>query len=1790
MIDEQVNQAAKLEEERRVGLPPRESFPRHPSRNGAPFVHEAALFVPCDQMLPESGECMGDVLLNEDKERLNRARGVAAFCRIISSPITGSAWPVDYTNGCIVRSFDFRDTSCELDGRMRPKVDIEIIAMLADVTKTYQAEGNVVGFIIRARAIDPEYSFSTALARTVHQNAMVKTCRSPNGTIQTLIRSINHDCGSFVGNHLTHMELFSVVSNHDHFAELLIQWAERIRDQESTAEAEAQIEKAEKKLCQKKAKAEKAREKKEKAAKKKKRDDASDDDNKEAEEDPDSMVEELTDDEKRRIRRRCKQTVKMDVKLDINKLMSHLGAELPNSDRRRLNQDSLLETTMDAENRYLHADDGASDISTPAAVLDSLPFWVCSFRDWVSAAVVPFVATDDNQDMIHAALDTASMLDSDCRTATGVEDSSLSVERIFTLQAALERAECAGAAADMCNPEGYYTAPNQQANYDTDTGEEAREEMDWPFSNVYDPTRRFAGVTFGPSNSVPVWVRAGLEGPWASSRLLCESTWTLSMKDMEWTRFQNLRFPWAEDDTPERIREAYNGALVVGEVDAALMASVVGDVLNVLPEEALDSIEVSNEHQLTLGAPNTDIGMAAVPEAGDDDELVSMARDLSAAQHIAPQQLKVPNSDKRKRFAIDSQASERALRINNGLPLAPVPRQSAMDSANEYVSNFTIQRRETDELQRLMDELAILDYATYRRLIPAYRRYCMRQFARIYFSGAYNNGPVMRAVRTYDQKHWMAGAYTAVSNIDTELSRFGNRMAGDIITLQATFRLNIGHHLLWRMLVATRITAFDNLCTKLHQVMLSETSKGKSHLFGVFMQLSLRDSITEALIQSQQANVDPLATDDVIRYGDEAPDTITRSGQNEDPVAALASNLFRSVASEGHVSASRSVMGMCSKTFTADCHVTFMFSTNFLLAARRFERSTLMRLIIERLRHGVAVGSMVYAQHKPPSRSIEVRKEDVRNMWLGTQCLGGIACKAVLTRGLDEPDTAIVSVLLEEVLRPIDGWYPLWAESMRASQRLKSLCRGYATFSALDAVFNSPMSPLAPERMRGDTTPFDPMQMLHCAPYMFTTTEMFLISVFTTIEEAVPLDAHMYMYALATRADWTNELMDDLFVHGGRNHTFSLHSAARAKQIPAANTHHSYVSLEGVEVTPNMLAAYKAARIWAAMREHQPIDWFNMERDVAYKRSITDDNGTVVELNAFDKPVTDDMRVEARQRENLMEWYDELTDLQCIVMNRLRDCDPASLIKWRISGWLPEHFDRDSVTDMPAFWRAAEHMYTELNSTTSSKERTRHVNFVRLANGDYDPNFVQVKISVQELAPALTQLIGDGVVSRQNIDYVIAHYLADRNATIMRLPRLAVQRSKGGDQLRWDIDINNNVLLHNTNAVLVDREAGTIRINTVWLFAGRPYNHMMSILAACEDDLVPDAGRTIVLPLPYPDSPWIMQPHVIRRRRGHYIEVANPYCSNEAVLRTGLRTVVPRGATMALTKTLQPNNSNGIQLNATNFAQGVAYRATRELLIAHNHSIDREASESVRRKRPQDDVDDDDDDASPLASNKPVHETDFFTPSKPTLRFTDMSLDNQLYAGFIRRTGQDPKLVRTCAPDVRDALMRSDHRMVAALVSRAASRADREAKDRATDVSTDSPSCSEEGPFGDMVSVGEAPMQDNDEQVQRCREATQVATALKNHCLQLSSGDAYPARHVSDRPQWMVIEESAEVMEAEQKRRQRTGINLLIQIGAPPVVARDEDAPAPPSADVDMVRDEEPPKNKRWQIARHTKM
>lgn len=1768
--------AQRLEEERKVGLPPRKPFPVLRGEASPPFVREVAIFVSADMMLTESSECAGDLMLNDDPVRLSRAYGLATFCRVVSSGITGTLTSVSYSEGTFRGSYDFTDDDGRGGMQMRPKVEIHIIAMLADYDKPLTETGNVVGFIIRALSMDPEYSFSTALARVIHQNALIKSGRLPNNTLCAMLKQLNKDCGTFVNSRLSHRDLFSVIGNYQHCAEVFCEWANRIRRDLANTIANNDIDAAERVIRERVKRKERARQRKEKERKRKldRKADGDAGDADEAEEDDDDDEdggeEELSPEKEQRIRERALRSVAGDTKLDINKLMARLGFELPSKDTCRLSHDSLLELTMQADSAMHHARDVAGDTDTPKAVIEGLQYQVSTFAQWVNCAMIPFIGTQQEVATIQAAHTRARMLDADVRIAIDLDETPLSMEKTFTLAAALARAHAAGACESRCDVESYYAFPKQPSPLNQQASEDALAEMEWGiYPKEYDPARKFDCTTFGPLGVLPVWVRAGVDAPWAAQIPDVNTTWRLTMADLAWSRFLTLRFPWAEDDTPARIEAAYKHAIEMTATNSRLVSRVISDIIRLRAEDAQDGVmadDCASTHGLKSGHDDADEDAEPDMDGADvDDELIDAARELSTAGQQMALGSRVVTSEKRQRFTIDAERTEEELRKENGGVLPEMPSAGMMNTYTHYVSNFTIARREGTGLDHKMRQLALLDHDAYMELMPNYRRMCMRRFARIYLSGAYNNGSVMRAIRAYDQKMWTEGAYHAVANIEADLSRFGNRMAGDLISLQASEDLNTGHVALWRMLVGMRIVAFDNNASKLHQLMLSKTSLGKSHLFGVLRKLSLPESIIEAIHRSAQSGLDKLASDDEIWFGDEAPDTVTRSGRSDDPQSALAANVLRTTASEGAVSASRSVMGMISHQFKADSHITYVYNTNFLLVPKGFERSTIMRFSVMRFLYGAVNDTMVYRMHMPKSGTVSVSGADMEHVWKTTQCLGGIMAKAMMTYGLPDPDTSIVPLMLEHVLCKVDGWMPLWAESMRASQRMASMCRAFAMFSAIDAVFNSPLSIMSPERIEGRRVPFDPMQMLACAPHMFTTTEMFIAALLLTIEEAVPTDAHAYMYALASRGGWRNSCMERLFKHGGRDHVFTLNRTVHTDHA-ARSTACGFVTRTGVEVTPAMVRAWKNARVYAQMRDNNEPEWIRLAAEVI-RASTEVHDGMVVDVNHEGNIITDKMRLDSVERRDLLAWYDDMTQEQ---RTAIADAStrPADMYRWRISGWQPEHWDRPSIADMPMFWREAMHRYSRVDEYNAAGGNEAGVTFHRTASGDYDPNFIDIDASVSELAPVLAQLL-DASVSRQNVDYAMMHYLSDRSVTAITLPRLCYQSTNSPSKMRWMVDASGKIVTHCTNFVRINREDNVISINTVWLFAGCPHNHIMDILCSFEDDHVPDAGRTIVLPMPFPDAPWIMQPFVMRRRPGHIITVANPHCSNATVARTGARTIAARGATAALAPMLAHDAE--IRLTASSLVEGGAYRAAREVTTATAHSIDREAMDETsttrvvvpavytrlaaeRRRTYSEFASGDALSAEPdeevamndprvlalLASFKKTESINFFSPSKKTVSFVDRPAEDELYEAFLRRAGISRAEGAMCRPSLRDRLSSKDHIMVARLIERAAQRAGRDVVAHYSELLRVMSAAPGSGALGDMVDTddppaGAEPMDIHVSDVlNNYRQSRQTAIALGNHFATMDTSIPYPDKHIAKVPAWVARQEELDAERREE--------------------------------------------------------
>lgn len=1708
---------AQLTKERKTGPPDPKKWPTDQcALKSRPFCNEVAIFVSFPLHFSQSAQSLNDIKIAVD-EQLARANALAGFLQMITQPLAGKIENVHHGSGVIGGGLLY---NMHIDGgreiKPRPKVDVQIIGMPIDCNRPLSVE-NIAGFIIRACAVDWNFSFSDALAFTIATNRRLAetrgniTAQSGTNDARTMIGKIyGSGADDFVHNNLPHNLLYDIVLRPEIYREPMLEWADAVR--------RSLIEK---KIAQLTASAKSAKRSKEKREKNSPPAGAAagggapDAAPMDVDDDDDDAVE-LSEKEHARIRTRAIESVTYDNGIPINCVMTQLFMNADNPDMRSAHSKALLDASLNVHIKKIVRDCNVVDPSTPDERLASLGYGIKSFSDWVSIVGVSFGQN------LGDAMSIAKTIDLSQQPLPEIRSTALAPECMFSMKNALELAKLARADALLCEHQHYYATRDDYTMY-ADA------------QDVYNPSVVHSNVTFPPLGIIPSWGRTDEElQQLCQDRVISHETIAphyarvvdpANTRDIPTTiaNFGELRqyLLWfAEDDTPDLIDKAYAEAIKLDSMQTEIMQSI-----------AADSVHMFNAHVQFDACAQADVGPP--PFMFSSRRRAEVMIDLESIERLrgAGCGLGTSESDQHEHATematIRHESSRSVSKRQRELAasIGSVPKMDAMQETDitgnvHFVSNFTFIERRLRSMKRKMDALAFIDQGRYLGLIGRFRAYCLKAMGRIYSADSYNNGGAMHAVRTYDRENWNdanarsgSGAYQRIGNYCVQLSSFGNRMANDMVVLHSFMNSSSFLFYTWDTLACRRIIAFHNSSSKLHSLLMTQSGQGKSYVQGKMSSLSIPGTMDAQMNTSAQANVDTLASDDRIIVVDEAPHIVVNSGQHEDPKHAAADNIMRGILSDGTVSSSRSVRGKFTYTFSSDCKVTFFMNANRVNPPPQYELSMLMRFEIRRFADNVVKSTSVFTQHHPQSRAIAVRTETVEKLWKGTQALGAIAAKAINCYALPEPSIGVVSCLLEPVMSKVDAYYPIWSDAMRASNRVGVRSRGYAIFNALSLVFNYPLSPYAPEHNASGYNPgFDVMHLTPCAPYLFATTEMFVTSLLWTLDEAVCTDAHVYMYALATTGGFAAIEMERLFVHGGRDHCASSNSNFKNNTEKTMVGAHVSVSKETCD------AAINAKRLLAMSEQEQEQ---RRRQFVSISSKYNPLTKKVESINEYGAFITREMQLVLAYENNVIAWWNSLGDVQRREFDAIHDGD----YRYRVGGWRPEHWNR-SKDEMPAFWSIAETQLRALEGRNNSESRKGQTMTFLQSDGIFNPNYIRIRID-SDFTGSVQSAIGSYTISRNNCQYILDFFVKNHKASSMMLPQLQHVECNNAIHLKWLMSGESIVVRRMPVAKLSAKET-YIDISTVWLFLGAYHNHVMDMVTTLEDKHIPAEGRTIMTPIPDPSAPYLLQTIKLKRREGHVIRVPNPEYIGSCTANASLSSVPSEDSDTALFSLVDSIRAsrNPNEPCTSDVVSGIGWRAANEIIGAVVHGVNREKNAGLSlsdRKRqtiirrnvalyerdhgpdPQkrQAVEND----STVVSNP--YETDedalsFMAPTKRLLVFDRNSVDDQLHRVYMARTGQS----RDCSLKDIETLLKDDAKLTASVVARSQQRI----HDQSVTMFLEQPESTfdESGDDDDNNSMLDN-FDETKQALEMCSEIGDIDEALQNHIqLRMESVNNYP--------------------------------------------------------------------------------
>ena len=1515
-----------------------------PTRNcdldDRPFVSEVAIFVNWQLVLSESAESLTHIRRDTPQQR-SMAAGLAAFLQMVAHPLGGKVEAVSTMEGHVEGRWHYNMSTGEGYER-RAKVNIDVIALPVDAAFKVD-QNNIAGVIIRAMAVDWDFSFSEALKWTVIGNARLashgapRSNIGPNGMARQTTRKLYEQM-----THAATIDMFPETLIHDvmlrpeRYFPYMCKWLDESRAKD--------IQNLERTLLLREARKKKLQDERER-----KRaaaaagggggggDAAADNMEADPEDEADDAAVDLDPEVHERVRKEAVHQVSTDMRLPYNLLASLLHMNTHNRTQRNQCAESLISSSLHVHNSSILARFEVNDPVTLSQQLDALSYGVKTLDRFVSWAGASFCS---DHERVKEANDEARKLDDGGIMHVDLRKTKLAPEEMFTLANALNQAREAGAAASLCYLEDYYGVRGSAGG-----------ELGRPF----EPERVFDTVTFAPLGHVPRWERSEQEirelsdnveqnevtmAPYYGRIPDPQNTRPLSVKDAPFESLRHLRFWFTEDDIAEDIDKRLKAALMSNTASGKMVRSLAEHFTGIAKSAKLRDGDDDDNNNNNNENENAECLFV------DSNRSVrsSEHRRLTAMDTVGYNVGRTLDSEmarcQRECFSAAQTRLDEAFRIPGLVQYSVEYTDNDIGVNSHYKSNFTIAADRLRPLARKMEELERLDYESYADLMPRFRNHCARVFSRIYVTGSFNNGSAMISVRKYERENWAdptrvcgSGAYQRVRPISAALSHFGNRMAGDIIALTAVMDVSFCHPVMWNMLTATRAVAFVGGVVKGHQINHSKAGDGKSHMVDQVLGLSIEQTYVKSMVTSTMAHVDAMASDDQLIVMDEAPKLFQEPNKMSDKDEHTQNNVFRGIMSSGEISVARSVKGQYTNTFTADHRVTILMNANKMDAPLGFEFSLITRLRVVRPADNVGQGRSIYDMHNVSSKANSTRRPVMERLWRGTQALQAIMGKMINLYALPKPDTMVVSCMLQYMTRRIDMYYPRWMDAMRGSKRVADTVLGFAMFNAQALVFNSDLSPFSPEHSNMMTNPgFDVMQMRRCSPFMFGTTEMMVSAMLQVFEQTSATELHAMMYALATTKGFARSDYAHLFVHGGRDFVGV-----------ASDSSAEFTEKQDAEASVDDITC----KLWLFTRSlkslGKPALEHRLRRAVGIKSATDPVTRQCYRVNDRGERIIDEIVCGAEFERRSLEWYDSLTeDMHARIEKRI--VHPSKVdVRYKRGGWMPSDWDR-SADDMPEFWTVYETMLDAVEQRNSSTEKkdARHVTFAQRDGRDagYDPNYVVFTFSDtnRDGATAVEQALGSYAISRVNWAYIYNHFIKDRKAMMMRMPQLETAASNLASDVRWARDSKDNIVTRVVPVVIPGKGGRSLSINLPWLMLGGWHNHMMDMLTSLEDAFVPARGKTLTLLQSRSRAPWLMESITLRRRQNHVIRVSNPaYVASTADNAVIAALPVPE-AEEAIYKMLNAKH------NDSSAASALAFRAANATITAVEHSMRSESA------------------------------------------------------------------------------------------------------------------------------------------------------------------------------------------------------------------------------------------------------
>lgn len=717
--------------------------------------------------------------------------------------------------------------------------------------------------------------------------------------------------------------------------------------------------------------------------------------------------------------------------------------------------------------------------------------------------------------------------------ADAAQLASISAPRCLTLENALSLARTYGTAESLLHLRSYYSEDSQP--YQPPRAGE--DHLPRVFGQQVEYHARFALGGMVEREANPHGTTDVGAAPWRASHPLYRVliAW-IPPEAARLHSMRNWRFPWTENTLPEELDRLIAGIHAPTPEEAARLA----EVLSVVQEHTNQLMQ--HYHGNNNGGSGG---------GGDSEDMYRHA--LLPMDPVAHESRQRVNSGA---AVDDDEAGADGVVIIDGVPQMRTPEEAnrvfegrvgtgkeastSVDSpisTNEEIvirDNFDHLRERLLSIESKMAQLRAYMPDTFAKLVPRFREFCLREYSRVYNSSAPNNGLAMRSILAYQRHHGAKGACIDVRAISSQLSRMGNVMASQLLGLRAALGIvTEPRYVLWQ-LTTSRVMVPDMEWAKLHLWYQGQSSQGKSHNAQVIEKASVQGTVRTINHRTGQSDQDMLAEGKITEYTDEAPFVITHSGVPKSAVDAMVYNNTRIALSEGVVCVARSDRGKATIHFNVLAKTTRVYNSNFSNLPLTGDMSMvwrLWRLNYRTTNQSKHAGDVLFIrQFMPRMAAHDVNSDVVFKMWQWQQvlCANSVLqsnCFALPRVGLE-----VVNILTPWLVQRIEIVYPRLMQYIRQALRIKVRCVAWAHVRAVDLVFNSPLSPFTMQR-QGRVLPFDVMQLQALAPHLFVTEEMFMWSMFCSLEEFMDKDTHVVLSALAmAHAHWAPHLYEHLFI------------------------------------------------------------------------------------------------------------------------------------------------------------------------------------------------------------------------------------------------------------------------------------------------------------------------------------------------------------------------------------------------------------------------------------------------------------------------------------------------------------------------------------------------------------------------------------------------------------------------------------------------------------------------------------